>query len=106
MWMIITLIAAIATSTIYFLFKDYRRKLKLGLLALMMLGTFLMVLVDHVIALIEGEPLIELTTDGLISNGALLGISMVLPIFLIWAIAVLIYCRKEKSHIQKISNTS
>lgn len=54
----------------------------------MLIGTFIMVLVDHVIAFIAGEPFIEATTDGLIGSGAILGLLMVLSVFVIWLISV------------------
>ncbi len=87
MWLIITLIAAVAATAAHFLMKN--KKYKLNLLALMLWGTFIMILVDHVIAFIsEGGEFIEVTTDGLISSGAMLGIVMLVPIFAIWAVAV------------------
>ena len=88
MWLIVTLIATVVVSTIYLQLKDYRKKYKLGLLALMLCGTFLMVLVDHLIAFIGGEKFIEVTTDGLIKSGTILGIAMIIPIFIIWIIAI------------------
>jgi hypothetical protein len=90
MWLIVTFVAATAALIAYLLLTGYRKKFKLGLLSLMLLGTFLMVLVDHFIAFINGEPFIELTTDGLIKNATLLGIVMIIPIFVIWIIAILI----------------
>ncbi|MBN1792440.1 hypothetical protein JW826_02040 [Candidatus Woesearchaeota archaeon] len=90
MWLIITLIATILASTACLLLKGQRKKYKLGLLALMLLGTFLMVLVDHLIAFMEGEPLIELATDGLIASGTMLGIAMIIPIIAIWIVAILV----------------
>jgi hypothetical protein len=89
MWLIVSLVAAAIASGAFLLLNDYRRKLKLGLLALMLLGAFLMVLTDHLIAFIKGENFIEVTTDGLISSGTMLGIAMILPILAIWAIAIL-----------------
>jgi hypothetical protein len=89
MWLIIVLIATAAASAAYLLLKEHRKKYKLGILALMLWGTFLMVLVDHAIGFISGEKFIEVTTNGLIRSGTMLGILMVLPIFAIWAIAVL-----------------
>jgi hypothetical protein len=88
MWLIIALIATVAALTGYLLLKNYRKKYKLGFLTLMLLGTFLMVLVDHLIAFINGGSFIEITTEGLIKSGTLLGIVMLVPIFLIWIIAI------------------
>jgi hypothetical protein len=95
MWLITTAIATIIVSAIYLLLKDQRKKYKLGFLALMLLGTFLMVLVDHLIAFINGEQFIDFTTDGLIGSGILLGIVMLIPIFIIWIISVFISIAKE-----------
>ena len=54
----------------------------------MLWGTFTMVLVDHVLGfLAEGGEFIEFTTDGLISNGTMLGIAMLVPIVIVWAVA-------------------
>ena len=87
MWLIITLIAAVAATVAFFLIKN--KKYKLNLLALMLWGTFIMILVDHVIAFIsEGGEFIEFTTDGLIASGTMLGIVMLIPIVAVWAVAV------------------
>ena len=45
------------------------------MLTLMLLGAFIMVLVDRLIAYINGEKFIETTTSGLISSGAILTVS-------------------------------
>ncbi len=87
MWLIITLIAAIAVTTACLLIKN--KKYKLNLMALMLWGTFIMIFVDHVIAFIsEGGKFIEVTTDGLISSGTMLGVVMLVPIVAVWAVAV------------------
>ena len=86
MWLIVALIAALAATAAYALLKE-RKKYKLGFLSLMLWGMFLMVLVDRSIAYFEGGQFIEATTDGLVASSALLGIAMLLPVLLIWAIA-------------------
>ncbi|MFH1545634.1 MAG: hypothetical protein ABIE23_06145 [archaeon] len=87
MWFIITLIAAVAVTATCFLVKN--KKYKLGFLALMLWGAFIMVLVDHVLGFLsEGGGFIEFTTDGLISSGAMLGIAMRIPIAAIWVLVV------------------
>jgi len=55
----------------------------------MLWGLALMVLVDHVMGY-EGGPFIQMETDGLIQNGTVLGIAMLIPIFLLWEIQVVI----------------
>jgi len=88
MWLIVIGIATVIASAFYFLFKDKRKKYRLGLLALILLGTFIMVLIDHLMAFFETGVFIETTTDGLIKNSALLGIAMVLAVLIAWGIAV------------------
>ena len=88
MWLIVSLIAALAASAAYLKLPSQRKQYKLGFLALMLWGTTIMVAVDHAMAFLSGEPFIEFTTDGIISSSILLGIAMLVPIFLIWTIAV------------------
>jgi len=88
MWLIVTFLVTAAATTAYVLLRHQREKYKLGLLTMMLWGTFLMVLVDHLIAFMHGEKFIEVTTGGLIKSGTLLGIMMVVPICLIWIIAI------------------
>ncbi len=86
MWFITTFIAAVVATAALLLVKN--KKYKLNLLVLMLWGTFTMVLVDHVLGfLAEGGEFIEFTTDGLISNGTMLGIAMLVPIVIVWAVA-------------------
>jgi len=82
MWLIVSLIAAVAASAAYFQLPAVRKKYRLGLLALMLWGTTIMVLVDHLMAFLNGSSFI---TDGPVSSSVLLGIAMVIPIFAIWA---------------------
>jgi len=93
MWLVTTIIAAIAVTAIWYVKpKIY----KLDILSLMLWGTSIMILVDHILGYGGGE-FIELETDGLITNGALLGIVMLLPIFLIWEIILIV--SKPKANI-------
>jgi len=85
MWLITTLIAAIAVTTIWYVKpKIY----KLDLLSLMLWGTSIMILVDHILGY-EGGEFIELGTEGLITNGTLLGIVMLIPILILWEIILI-----------------
>jgi hypothetical protein len=88
MWLIVTFLATVIAATAFFILKERRQKLKLGLLTLMLGGTTVMVLVDHTIAFLDGEPFIQLTTDGLITSGTMLGIAMIIPIIAVWLIAI------------------
>jgi len=95
MWLITTLIAAIgATAAWYFIKKDYR----LDLLSLMLWGTSIMIIVDHIIGY-EGGSFIELETEGLITNATLLGIVMLIPVFILWEIILIITKPKTKINI-------
>ena len=90
MWLVTTLVAAVAVTVLCLSAKNLG-KYNLAFLALMLWGTFVMVLVDHAIAFFNGGgEFIKVTTDGLIGNGAVLGIAMLMPIFAIW-LASLIY---------------
>ncbi len=87
MWLAISLVAALAASAAYLGLSPMRKKYRLGFLALMLWGMAIMVFVDRLMAYLEGGPIIEATTDGLIADSALLGVAMLVPILLIWAFA-------------------
>ena len=92
MWLLTTLIAAITVTAIWYVKpKIY----KLDILSLMLWGTSIMILVDHILGY-EGGEFIELETEGLISSGALLGIVMLIPIFVIWEIILITSKPKQK----------
>lgn len=92
MWLITTLIAAIAVTAIWYIKpKIY----KLDILSLMLWGTSIMILVDHILGY-EGGEFIELQTDGLIANGTLLGIVMLIPILVFWEILLITSKPKAK----------
>ena len=95
MWLVTTLIAAIAVTAIWYVKpKIY----KLDILSLMLWGTSIMILVDHIIGY-EGGEFIEFETDGLITSGTLLGIVMLIPIFVLWEAFLIISKPKEKKSI-------
>jgi membrane protein YdbS with pleckstrin-like domain len=92
MWLITSLLAAIIITVI----RPYTpKKFKLGFLALMLWGLTIMVFIDHIMGYKDGS-FIEIETDGLIQNGTLLGITMLIPVFFIWVIALFI--SKAKAH--------
>ena len=94
MWLITTIIAAIAVTAIWYVKpKIY----KLDILGLMLWGTSIMILVDHILGY-EGGEFIELETNGLITNGTLLGIIMLIPILIIWE-AILITSKPKTKAI-------
>jgi len=92
MWLVTTSIAAAgATLGKFVLPKDY----KLGFLALMLWGATAMILIDHVLGY-EGGAFLENTTDGMIKNGTMLGIVMLVPVFIIWGVSLLISNLKRR----------
>ena len=92
MWLVTTMIAAIAVTILWYIKpKIY----KLDILSLMFWGTSIMILVDHILGY-EGGAFLELETDGLITNGAVLGIVMMIPILIIWALLLFTSQQKPK----------
>lgn len=89
-WLTTTLIAAVLSTVLYRLFKG---KFKLGLLSLMLWGATVMIFVDRILGY-EGGPFFETQTDGLIKNGAVLGVVMLCPVLLIWLGALLVNRRR------------
>jgi len=86
MWLVTTSIAAAgATIGKFIIPRDY----KLGFLALMLWGAAAMILVDHVLGY-EGGAFLQKTTGGMIKNGAMLGMAMLVPVFVTWGISLLI----------------
>ena len=93
MWLVTTVIAAIMVTAIWYIKpKIY----KLDFLSLMLWGTSIMILVDHVLGYDGGE-FLEVQTDGLITNGILLGFVMIIPILILWEIILIMSHQKEKS---------
>jgi len=90
MWLITTSIAALLVTALgFFSPKKYR----LDLLGLMLWGAAVMIFIDHLLGY-EGGEFLEMETGGLIPNGALLGVAMLIPIFTIWEVIVLISKRR------------
>ena len=85
MWLITTLLAAMAVTLIWRFWPQ--AKLKLEYLSMMLWGLTLMILVDHILGY-EGGAFLEMETDGLVSSGIVLGILMLIPVIAIWAIYV------------------
>ncbi len=91
MWLIISCVAAIAATAAW----SYApKRYKLGNLSLMLWGLTIMVFVDHVLGY-EGGPFIETETDGLIPDGTVLGVAMLIPVFIIWEIQLVIAKLKQ-----------
>ena len=85
MWLITSFIAALAVTAVW-IFTP--KKYQLDFLGLMLWGLTIMALVDHIMGY-EGGAFIQMETNGLITNGTVLGIAMLLPIFVIWEISLI-----------------
>ncbi|MBS3815224.1 MAG: hypothetical protein KGY45_01525 [Hadesarchaea archaeon] len=97
MWLITSIWAAII-ATIFYIRAENPKKYNLDWLCLMLWGLSAMVLIDHSIGFLqEGGEFIEITTSGYIENGALLGITMLIPIFVVWEIVALISKRRGEN---------
>ncbi len=85
MWLILTALAAIITTLIWYV-KAPEDKYKLGLLSLVFWGATLMWLVDHVMAYItEGGEFFETNLDA-----TMLGVSVIVFALLVWEIVLLV----------------
>jgi len=85
MWLITTGLSALGI-TVLNLFSP--KKFKLKFLALMLWGATIMILIDHILGF-EGGDFLEKTTDGLIKNGTILGLVMLIPVIVVWLISIL-----------------
>ena len=85
MWLITSLIAAVTVTALWIF---AQKRYQLHFLALMLWGLSIMVFVDHILGY-EGGAFVEMETDGLISNGIILGIVMLIPIFVIWELSLI-----------------
>lgn len=92
MWLVTTSIAAAgATLGKFVIPRDY----KLGFLALMLWGAAVMILIDHVLGY-DGGAFLQKATDGMIKNGAMLGIAMLVPVFVTWGVSLLVANLKRR----------
>ncbi len=87
MWLITSFVAAILVTALW---AYAPKKYKLSFLALMLWGLAVMILVDHVMGYEGSGSFLEMETEGLIENGTVLGIAMLIPVFIIWEIALVI----------------
>jgi peptidoglycan biosynthesis protein MviN/MurJ (putative lipid II flippase) len=85
MWLIMTALAAVITTAIWYI-KSPGDKYKLGLLSLMFWGATLMWLVDHVMAYVtEGGEFFEINLDA-----TLLGVAVIIFALFVWEIVLLV----------------
>lgn len=90
MWLIITSLAAIVTTIIWYV-KSPNDKYQLGTLSLMLWGATIMWFVDHVMAYLnEGGEFFEINMDA-----TLLGISVIILALLVWLGILLINDPKQ-----------
>lgn len=87
MWLITTLVAAIAVTALWLIAP---KKYRLDLLSLMLWGLGIMVFVDHVMGYEGSGPFLEMATDGLIESGVVLGIAMLIPVFIVWEVYLIL----------------
>ncbi|RLF47822.1 MAG: hypothetical protein DRN29_01570 [Thermoplasmata archaeon] len=86
MWLVMTTLAAVIATAIWYISDEAREIYNIGFLNLILWGTAIMVFVDHVIGyLSEGGEFIETTPDAI-----LLSIIMLIAAILIWEIVLLI----------------
>jgi len=86
MWLLTTFISAVIATVFAYFFKN---KYKLGFLSLMLWGGTVMILTDHILGY-EGGAFLETETGGLITNGTVLGLAMLVPVLLAWIISIYI----------------
>lgn len=85
MWLILTALAAIVTTVIWYV-NAPQDKYKVGLLSLAFWGATLMWLVDHIMAyLSEGGEFFELSPDA-----TMLGVSVILFALVVWLLILLV----------------
>ncbi len=85
MWLVLTALAAIITSIIWYV-RSPGDKYKLGLLSLMFWGATIMWFVDHVMAMAtEGGEFFEINLDA-----AMLGVSVIILALIVWLVALLV----------------
>lgn len=85
MWLILTALAAIVTTIVWYV-KSPGDRYKLGILSLAFWGATIMWLVDHIMAYaIEGGEFFETSLDA-----TMLGVSVVIFALLIWLVVLLI----------------
>lgn len=93
MWLIVSLLAALIVTGASFITPA---KYKLGFLSLALWGLSACLFIDHALGY-EGGEFLEMTTDGMITNGIVLGIAMLIPIFIIWESYIVVQNLKESS---------
>ncbi|MCD6391075.1 MAG: hypothetical protein J7L92_03695 [Dehalococcoidia bacterium] len=102
MWLIMTALAAVIATAIWYV-KAPEDKYKLGLLSLLFWGATIMWLVDHVIAYItEGGEFFEINLDA-----TLLGVAVIVFALFVWEIVLVVSDPKGvlKKSAKKVETT-
>jgi hypothetical protein len=90
MWLITTLLAAVGVTAAWMAAPE---KYRLKPLSLMLWGASVMIFVDHALGY-EGGEFIHMTTEGMITDGTVLGIAMLVPIFIAWEAYAILSMKK------------
>jgi len=94
------MLAAVIATAIWYIYDDRRETYSLGVLALILWGTSIMVLVDHVMGyLAEGGEFIEATPDA-----ALLSATLLLTALIVWEVVLLV--RDPKGILKDVKRRS
>lgn len=99
MCLVITAFAAVITTAVWY-FKENRRQLKVGWLALMYWGAAIMWMVDGFFAVAEGEAFLDIS-----AGDALLGLVIVLCGLAAWVVSLLVSDPKGVFSVWKRSKT-
>jgi hypothetical protein len=91
MWLIISAVAALAVTALYFVAP---REYRLDLLCLALWGLTFCIFVDHCLGY-EGGDFFEIDANALV-----LGISMLIPVFAVWEAYILVGKLKKESHVR------
>jgi len=99
MWLITSILAAVIATVLWKLLEG---KYNLGLLGIMLWGLSAMIFVDHILGW-EGGPFLEMTTDGLVPNGIVLGLLMLIPILAVWGASLIISRYRDNGRKRSIT---
>jgi len=95
-WLVTTLLAALIVIIVW-KFAPNLRRYRTDILGLMLWGATVMILIDHILGY-EGGEFLEATTNGMITNGALLGVVMLVPVFIVWGAILMVDRSLKRRH--------
>jgi len=85
MWLIILMLSAVISTAIWYISDEARKTYRIGILNLILWGTSLMVLVDHVAAYFEEGEFFDTSPDAMLLSSVL-----IMAALLVWEIVLLI----------------